>query len=115
MKRCIFCGKENEETNVFCYNCGEKLNENNSQDKTKVKQEIIDKPITNNKKDNHGVRCPNCNSKKIAYLTKSSDGFSGSNACCGYIIFGPLGLLCGLSGKRESLTVRKCMNCGYEF
>ncbi|MFO7968895.1 MAG: hypothetical protein ACQERX_00425 [Bacillota bacterium] len=115
MKRCILCGKENDDSNQYCYNCGEEFDDSTFETENNVEQEILNDPISDKQNTNQGVRCPNCNSKKIAYLTKESDGFSGSNACCGYIIFGPLGLLCGLSGKRESLTLRKCMDCGHEF
>ena len=45
------------------------------------------------------MRCPSCGSDKIitqpvTYTTTSEDvkGFDGCNACCGYLLFGWIGL-----------------------
>ncbi|MCF7924269.1 MAG: zinc ribbon domain-containing protein, partial [Candidatus Izimaplasma sp.] len=83
MKRCVYCGIENADSNKYCINCGEELSDyhkNNNYD-SHIKQEVIDGPIDIKDTHDNNIRCPNCNSKKIAYLTKSTDGFSGSNAC----------------------------------
>jgi len=112
MKRCMFCGRESSEDSQYCQYCGEALNqEKDTQDET-PEVEVLDEEAKHNPQD---IRCPNCGSERIALKTRESTGFEGTNACCGYILFGPLGLLCGLSGQRESLTVRKCQNCGHEF
>lgn len=118
MKRCVYCGRESQDNNKFCHYCGEEFDSETyqSSDKPDVEPEVID--AEPKKQHNHSkapVRCPNCGSPEVFLMTRESNGFDASNACCGYIIFGPLGLLCGLSGERESLTTRKCKNCGYEF
>lgn len=52
------------------------------------------------------IRCPKCHSTQI-YVDKK--GFSGKKACCGAILAGPLGLLCG---THKSNKVRMtCLNC----
>lgn len=119
MKRCVYCGRESDNNNKFCSYCGEEFDGETYQasEEADVEAEVIDgDPKTHhNHKSNNLVRCPRCGSPEIFLMTRESNGFAASNACCGYIIFGPLGLLCGLSGERESVTVRKCKNCGYEF
>lgn len=63
------------------------------------------------------IRCPKCGSDRVQYVA-STDYKKGSvsKGCCGYIIFGPIGLLCGLCGSGS--TTKKywvCHNCGCEF
>lgn len=80
--------------------------------------QVSKKQVTNREERNNNdmVRCPNCSSSNIFFVTRETNsGYDGSNACCGAILFGPLGLLCGLTGKKESETIRKCGNCGKEF
>ena len=43
------------------------------------------------------MKCPNCGSENCQYITTTEThgkGFSASNACCGSILLGPLGVLC---------------------
>ncbi|QWC00027.1 zinc ribbon domain-containing protein [Mycoplasmatota bacterium] len=118
MKRCVYCGRESKDSDQYCKYCGEEFNAEtySSNSLSEEDIEVIDgDPKINQDRHREPIRCPNCQSTDIFLLTKESSGFDGSNACCGYIIFGPLGLLCGLSGARESMTVRKCKNCGHEF
>jgi hypothetical protein len=46
-------------------------------------------------------------------------GFGIFKGCCGYIILGPIGWLCGLCGMGEGHTSRKafwiCDRCGRKF
>ncbi|HKL47163.1 MAG TPA: hypothetical protein VJ878_00715 [Candidatus Izemoplasmatales bacterium] len=113
MKRCIYCGRENPNDNRYCAFCGEELNHSQyAQDEPEV--EVVD-DAKNTSSTNHSIHCPNCGSNQIYLRTTETGGFDTSNACCGYILLGPLGLLCGLASDRESTTVRKCKNCGYEF
>ncbi|MFP4478621.1 MAG: double zinc ribbon domain-containing protein [Candidatus Izemoplasmatales bacterium] len=116
MKRCVYCGRESANDKKFCKYCGESLDNQSYQSSEEPEVEVLDDDRSNHHHKNNGpVRCPNCGSAEIYLMTRESGGFDASNACCGYIILGPLGLLCGLSSERESVTVRKCKNCGYEF
>lgn len=68
-----------------------------------------------------GVRCPNCNSGNCHMVYESatdSTPFSFGNACCGHILLGPIGLLCGFCGMGTSVkttTYYKCDSCGTKF
>lgn len=61
--------------------------------------------------------CPNCNSENVQFSSKTSGGgYSAGNGCCGYMILGPLGLLCGACGSgatTEEFWV--CNSCGHKF
>lgn len=56
------------------------------------------------------VKCPKCSSTSIHADKK---GFSGKKACCGALLIGPLGLLCGTSGKNK--IVITCLNCKHSW
>lgn len=63
------------------------------------------------------MKCPYCGSEHVQYATSTtSRGFSLSNSCCGTIIFGPLGLLCGLCGmKSNTKEFWICQDCYNKF
>lgn len=68
--------------------------------------------ISQNNKDL--IRCPQCGSTNIHFVTKTSGGgFNGAKGCLGGLVCLP-GALLGFE-KKKSETVRKCMNCGKEF
>ena len=93
---CHKCGAKNLKTNEFCESCGAKLH----------KEPDGDDPI----------RCPNCGSTQIEFVTyQASSNFDAGDACCGFILCGPIGLLCGQKDKTPAKTVRKCKKCGHEF
>ena len=52
------------------------------------------------------IKCPRCGSTQI-HIDKR--GFDAGGACCGAILLGPLGILCGADGANK---LRKtCLNC----
>jgi hypothetical protein len=59
---------------------------------------------------NVSVRCPKCG---CTQLSANKRGMSGSDACCGALLLGPLGILCGLSGANQVIVT--CLNCGYQW
>lgn len=63
------------------------------------------------------MKCPKCGSEHIQYATSTSGGgFSVSDSCCGFILLGPLGLLCGACGS--GTTTKEfwiCQDCGAKF
>lgn len=64
------------------------------------------------------MRCPKCGSENVNLIYNTSKrGFKGSDACCGYVLLGPLGLLCGAlgSGKKDTSEFWLCNNCGSRF
>ncbi len=66
--------------------------------------------------------CRRCNNDNC-YIVEESEthekGYGAGKGCCGYMIFGPIGLICGLCGMGEKNTSRKsywiCPNCGNKF
>ena len=69
--------------------------------------------------------CPKCGSENLQAITEmnvSSHGkdFSGGKGCLGFLLFGPLGLLCGACGKGKRITTTNttywiCHDCGHKF
>ena len=62
--------------------------------------------------------CPKCRSTHVQVVTETdTQGFGAGKGCLGFLIFGPLGLLCGLCGmgKGKSKTLRVCVDCGARF
>ena len=96
---CTKCGAKNPKGATICSSCGCLMNGKKADEK-----------------NNDTVRCPRCGSSQVEFVThQASQNFSGSNACCGYLLCGPLGLLFGLGSKTPAKTIRKCKNCGHEF
>ena len=65
------------------------------------------------------VKCPKCGSENTQYVAVHHSGSSGSftDACCGMMIFGPIGILCGLCGASPGFTddYWVCHSCGKKF
>ena len=65
--------------------------------------------------------CPNCGGQNchiINEVHESGRDYYGGRGCLGYLIFGPIGLLCGLCGKgRETRNTNYwvCNNCGNKW
>lgn len=54
--------------------------------------------------------CPNCGSPSISALKSDYDLGLG---CCGTILLGPFGILCGLLGSNEVRV--HCLNCNHSW
>ena len=68
------------------------------------------------------MKCPKCGSESISSIvdTKTyTKGFDGGCACCGYLLVGWPGVLCGLCNTGDTTTTTKtrniCNECGYRF
>ena len=94
-------------TNGFCPNCGAKLDPaNNFCPNCGTPRSVPGNSV---------IKCPQCGSANIHFITsQGGQRFDKSDACCGYLLCGPLGLLCGIKDQ-DTKTVRKCMNCNHEF
>ncbi len=61
--------------------------------------------------------CPKCESENCSFHS-STHTTSGSfcDGCCGFLIFGPIGILCGLC-RKDSTTKEfwVCNDCGCKF
>lgn len=68
------------------------------------------------------MRCPKCGSENISSIVNThshTKGFDGSDACCGYLLFGWPGVLCGLCDTGDTTTTTHttniCNECGKRF
>ena len=67
------------------------------------------------------MRCPKCgneNCQIVAETTSTGEDFSASKGCCGALLLGPIGILCGACGKGKqinSVNYWVCPNCGNKF
>jgi len=64
------------------------------------------------------MKCPKCGSGSCFPISSTRvKGFGAGEGCCGYVLFGPVGLLCGLCGMGEGTRQEywKCGNCGRKF
>lgn len=65
--------------------------------------------------------CPRCGNRNLQIInetTTTGKDFSASKGCCGYILLGPIGVLCGLCGEGKQIKSRNywiCNNCGNKF
>ena len=70
---------------------------------------------------NPSVCCPKCGSNNLQAVSESNTtggGYGAGKGCCGYILLGPLGLLCGACGSKSKTTTKTffvCMDCGNKF
>ena len=61
--------------------------------------------------------CPKCGSENCHFVsrTKTTNG-SFCDGCCGFILLGPIGILCGLCGRdTNTKEFWVCDNCGAKF
>ena len=64
------------------------------------------------------MKCPKCGSEHVQFMTSTeTTGVSGLDSCCGFLLLGPGGLLCGLCGAGQSTTSEYwvCHHCGTIF
>ena len=145
--KCPSCGAINSENAKFCFKCG--ATSRNDQPSEKEEPRVIVEPATpmiahpqnvyapDNRSytsarpqvgyDNPvtGDVCPYCGARDSEIFTKSykevyNKYFGCSDACCGYICLGPIGILCGFCGAEHSSSERtekwhRCRNCGKVF
>lgn len=68
-----------------------------------------------------GIHCPRCGSHDMVPVSEvSTQGkdFNAGDACCGWMLCGPIGLLCGARGKgKQTITTTywMCKGCGNKF
>ena len=101
---CKQCGRNNPDDNTYCTGCGAPL-----------------KDVVYVVPDGGGVTCPNCGSHNCQVINEvhtTGTDFSGGKACCGYLLFGWIGILCGMCGsgkKVHNTNYWVCNNCGRKW
>lgn len=132
-KFCINCGNEIPDRGKFCAVCGEKaLDLQNKVSAMEPEQispsnpEPVTAPVFPRRKVEDNP-CPNCgnDSSDCQFISKSQSTtkyspFGMGDACCGMILLGPAGILCGFCGgtsttKQNDSTWWVCRHCHEEF
>ena len=121
---CRFCGAEIQETDHFCKKCGKLVQDTSVPAKNSVVSQ--ETQVQSDNYDKPGF-CPNCGAglescqpiPKVNTKT-TGGGFSIWDGCCGMILLGPAGLLCGICGAGTKTEVRSknrfvCQKCGTAF
>jgi len=108
---CRQCGNEIPDGSRFCQNCGNSVSNEENQSSSLITPK--------------GLHCPQCSSKRLQAIVESNTsgqggGYSGGKGCLGFLLLGPLGLLCGsCGGNKNVITTNKtfwiCQNCGHKF
>lgn len=106
----MFCGKcgSSVDRHNYCPNCGTPCN--------------LPNPNNANPSSRPQHKCPKCGGTEFdlaVYSDTKSQGkdFSVGQGCLGYLLFGPLGILCGLCGQGKTTTTTHetyhvCKHCG---
>ena len=121
-KECPSCNKFVDEDVLFCPRCGHSFKEQNeltvvdANSDSSANQEGSDSSQEQKPNDDEPIKCPNCGSTQVEFVTyQASSNFDAGDACCGWMLCGPIGLLFGQKEKTPAKTVRKCKKCGHEF
>lgn len=67
------------------------------------------------------MNCPRCGNSNVQMINETSTkgkDFSASKGCCGLVLMGPVGLLCGLCGKGKQIINTNywvCNQCGTKW
>ena len=135
---CRRCGKQIANNQEYCQEC-KKINESIQQPENvfgsqnaNYRQYTNFVQNTDFHQNNQRIKkkcCPNCRSNKLQVVPKTNfeskfeaKGYGIFKGCCGYLIFGPIGILCGLCGSKaknsvkiSSTNVWICLDCGEKF
>ena len=67
------------------------------------------------------MRCPKCGNDYCQIINETNTtgkDFSAGKGCCGAILFGPIGVLCGACGEGRKVNTKTywiCNDCGHKF
>lgn len=115
---CRHCGTENIEESAFCRNCGKHL--------SVEKNTIVESPLIGKQENTFRKPCcPMCGSNELQAVLESNTigsggGYKVGSGCLGYLLLGPLGLLCGACGSNQTIRTENksywiCSGCGNKF
>lgn len=113
--KCQHCGAENPDTARFCRECGKTIEQ--EQPDTKASNSV---PTAIHR----DTVCPHCGGENCQPMMRNvtkikNSGYSWTSGCCGMLLMGPFGLLCGLCSTGSKVdtkneTVWVCQTCGKE-
>ena len=114
---CRKCGAQTTDDSMFCPKCGESIQPG-------VAQSTVGTAYQTPAPVNNKPRCPRCGSSNLQVVmsqdtSATGGGYSGGKGCLGFLLFGPLGLLCGSCGSKTKIessnrTGLVCIDCGSE-
>lgn len=131
--KCPYCDSNNRDDAAFCEMCEMPLNivsERKIITRTTLPQSSYDKqPIYTapnfREEPTTYASCPHCGCPLSectpivkTTVTSTGGGYGFFSGCCGAMLLGPLGLLCGLRGRDTTSTSQTwwaCRTCGKEF
>ena len=62
------------------------------------------------------IKCPNCGSADIKYVTREKEGEKNWGVIClMFIVFWPVALYLALKKDTKTYQVKQCQDCGMEF
>lgn len=119
--KCPYCNSDNREGAVYCEKCEMPLNmmtkKRTVRKQAPVQPEAVE-PLFYEVCPNCGAALSDCTPIVKTTVTSSGGGYGLFSGCCGTILLGPLGLLCGLRKRTitsSSQTWWACRKCGKEF
>lgn len=132
MKSCPFCGRAMDDGAVYCSGCGREIDDHDVITHNPITEAMLhyDEMPEPEIRRKHGiVKCPRCGEHNLYPLNETSTsvqtsggGYSSSKGCLGWLLVGPVGLLCGGMGQKQRTsvsTVHKlfwvCNECGFKF
>lgn len=132
MKLCPFCGRAIEDDARYCSGCGKKINEHDEITHNPITEAMLhydEMPDVITKRKREIVRCPRCGEHSLHPLSETTTsvqtfggGYSSGKGCLGWLLFGPVGLLCGGLGQKQRTSIHTdnklywiCNECGFKF
>ena len=128
MKKCLFCGRINDDDALFCCKCGRKIDEDEIKTHNQIADAILhydeDLAVFKPKR----LCCPKCKSNHLQAIVETStsskttgNGYSPAKGCLGSLIFGSWGWFLGALGQQRTVIETKnrnywiCSDCGNKF
>ena len=125
MKLCPFCGRAIEDDARYCSGCGKKINEHDEITHNPITEAMLhydEMPDVITKRKREIVRCPRCGEHSLHPLSETTTsvqtfggGYSSGKGCLGWLLFGPVGLLCGGLGQKQRTSIHTDNECGFKF
>lgn len=133
MHYCKHCGTPLSDDAKFCPSCGKSQGEGtqHTNEAHSAPPPVNSNPTPPPPQNGPKLCCPECGSRDLQILSETNfqtsvktKGYSNSKGCLGYLLFGPLGFLCGNCGGGGKSTVNVntttsnawiCKDCGNKF
>lgn len=122
---CKYCGFQCADDAIFCSKCGKSISSEDTLKPCRHENETdsectADRTSTpsQNIQIQHCPKCGSTNVKLINEVNTTGSNYGAAEGCLGYLIMGPLGLLCGLCGANQKTTNKLswvCDDCGEKF